>query len=316
MSRPWIFITPASRGIGAALTTHLLRTTPLPILATARRSPSSVRETLLAGAGVPRDAEDRLHVVELDVTSERSVAEAAARAKELFPPDANHLQLGLAIPGILHPEKSPDQVDYEKALETFKVNALGPLVLMKHFYGFLPKNATKLAAAGEGETTQKKGSEGKERELSMPAEDSKSAYGGHEQPPPVEGQAQESGSGSDYITLPTHATWLAMSARVGSVSDNRAGGWYSYRSSKSAVTQLAKSLDNYLRTRSGDKAIAVAYHPGTVKTDLSKEFWDGVPKDRLLEVDDAAEKLVNVVCGLKKGDRGRFWDWNGKEIQP
>jgi NAD(P)-dependent dehydrogenase (short-subunit alcohol dehydrogenase family) len=312
MSRPWILVTPASRGIGAAVTSHLLRSTPLPILATARRSPSSVRETLLAGAGVPRDAEDRLHVVELDVTSEKSIAEAAARAKELFPPEKNHLHLSLAIPGILFPEKSPGQVDYDKALETYKVNSLGPLMLMKHFYGFLPKNATKMAgveAEGGKENDLTTG-----EDLTQEAKGSQGGYGGHEQPPPAEGKKQSGSSGQ--ITLPTHATWLAMSARVGSVSDNRAGGWYSYRSSKSAVTMLAKSLDNYLRSRSGDNALAVAYHPGTVKTDLSKEFWSSVPKDRLLEVDEAAKKLVEVVCGLKMDARGRFWDWQGKEVLP
>ena len=79
-----------------------------------------------------------------------------------------------------------------------------------------------------------------------------------------------------------------MSARVGSVSDNRLGGWFAYRASKSAVNSLTRTLDNHLRTRSGDRALAVAYHPGTVKTDLSRDFWASVPDGAIRQPDAAA----------------------------
>jgi NAD(P)-dependent dehydrogenase (short-subunit alcohol dehydrogenase family) len=81
--------------------------------------------------------------------------------------------------------------------------------------------------------------------------------------------------------LPSVATTAIMSARVGSISDNRLGGWYSYRASKAGVNQLVKTFDNHLRTASGDNAMAVALHPGTVKTDLSKDFWGNVKKEKL-----------------------------------
>ncbi|CRK19411.1 hypothetical protein BN1723_002592 [Verticillium longisporum] len=277
MSRPWILISPSSRGVGAALTAHLLRTTRLPILATTRSSPSEARDRFLAS--VPQDAADRLHVVALDVTREDTMAAAAERAAALFPRKTHHLHLALAIPGILHPEKNPAQVDYARALATYQVNTLGPLMLMKHFHEFLPRNTTQLAGPEE-----------------TPGEEE---------------------TGAQKVTLPRHATWLSMSARVGSITDNRAGGWYSYRSSKTGVSSLVKSFDNYLKTRSGDKAVAVAFHPGTVKTDLSRDFWDSVPEGRLLEPDYAAERLVEVVStGIGLEGRGKLWDWQGEEIKP
>lgn len=107
-----------------------------------------------------------------------------------------------------------------------------------------------------------------------------------------------------------------MSARVGSVTDNARGGWYSYRASKAAVNQLAKTLDIHLRHAAGDKAMCVALHPGTVKTALSEEFWASTPGDKLFAPEFAAERLCEVVNGLDLQARGRCWDWDGKEIPP
>ena len=72
--------------------------------------------------------------------------------------------------------------------------------------------------------------------------------------------------------LPPVSTTAVMSARVGSISDNRLGGWYSYRVSKAGVNQLVKTFDNHLQATSGANAVAVGLHPGTVKTELSREF--------------------------------------------
>jgi NAD(P)-dependent dehydrogenase (short-subunit alcohol dehydrogenase family) len=107
-----------------------------------------------------------------------------------------------------------------------------------------------------------------------------------------------------------------MSARVGSISDNRAGGWYSYRASKAGVNAMVKSLDIYLRAGSGGNSMAVGLHPGTVKTELSREFWGSTPREKLFEAGFAAEKLCGVVGGLGRGDGGRCWDWRGEEILP
>jgi NAD(P)-dependent dehydrogenase (short-subunit alcohol dehydrogenase family) len=61
------------------------------------------------------------------------------------------------------------------------------------------------------------------------------------------------------------AIWSNITARVGSISDNRMGGWYSYRSTKAGLNQATKTFDIELSRRSGDAAMAVALHPGTVK---------------------------------------------------
>jgi NAD(P)-dependent dehydrogenase (short-subunit alcohol dehydrogenase family) len=116
--------------------------------------------------------------------------------------------------------------------------------------------------------------------------------------------------------LPSVATTAIMSARVGSIGDNRLGGWYSYRASKAGVNQLVKTFDNHLKTASGDKAMAVALHPGTVKTDLSKEFWSNVKKEKLFERDWVAERLIDVIKEVGLDGRGKCWDWAGKEVPP
>ncbi|TKA27544.1 hypothetical protein B0A50_04374 [Salinomyces thailandicus] len=116
--------------------------------------------------------------------------------------------------------------------------------------------------------------------------------------------------------LPAQATWATMSARVGSISDNQLGGWYSYRASKAGVNQLTKSFDNYLRTSAGEKAMSIALHPGTVKTGLSKEFWGNVKEGKLFTPDFAAEKLMEVVNSKGVEGRGRCWDWKGEEVPP
>ncbi|KAJ4298070.1 hypothetical protein N0V90_005969 [Kalmusia sp. IMI 367209] len=126
----------------------------------------------------------------------------------------------------------------------------------------------------------------------------------------------KSGGEEEWEGLPPISTMAVMSARVGSISDNSLGGWYSYRSSKAAVNQLVKTFDNHLKTASGDKAISIALHPGTVKTDFSKEFWGGVKKDKLFESDWVAERLVDVVRDTGLEGRGKCWDWDGKEVLP
>jgi len=83
-----------------------------------------------------------------------------------------------------------------------------------------------------------------------------------------------------------------ISARVGSIADNRVGSWYSYRASKAAVNQVVRTFDNYLRDAAGGNAVAVGLHPGTVRTGLSKELWGSVRKEKLFEGEWVAERLV------------------------
>jgi len=116
--------------------------------------------------------------------------------------------------------------------------------------------------------------------------------------------------------LPAQAVWATMSARVGSITDNRLGGWYSYRASKAAVNQVTKTFDNHLRISAGDKAMAVSLHPGTVKTGLSEEFWANVKEEKLFSAEYSAEKLMEVICSRGVEDRGKCWDWKGDEVPP
>lgn len=285
MSKPWILVSPASRGIGHALTRHLLRTTTAPILATARSDLPAVRASILDS--LPKDDQDsiskRLHLTHVDVTQEPTLTTASAEATRLFPPSTHHLHLAFALPGILHPEKSPSDVSYEAALHTLQVNLLGPLMLIKHFGTFLPRKNTSISP---------------DPIFTSPSSTSPSHELGDEASPP-------------------HATFLLPSARVGSTSDNRLGGWYTYRCSKSGINSLARTYDLYLRNRSGENAISIAYHPGTVRTDLSREFWDRVRPEKLFTPEYAAERMVEVVRTRRAAEhRGRCWDWRGEEVVP
>jgi NAD(P)-dependent dehydrogenase (short-subunit alcohol dehydrogenase family) len=107
-----------------------------------------------------------------------------------------------------------------------------------------------------------------------------------------------------------------MSARVGSTTDNSLGGWYSYRASKAAVNSLTKSFDIFVKGRSGENAMAMSYHPGTVKTGLSKEFWNKVAKEKLFDPEFAVEKMCHVAGSVGLKGRGKCWDWKGTEVLP
>ncbi|EDU48269.1 short chain dehydrogenase/reductase SDR [Pyrenophora tritici-repentis Pt-1C-BFP] len=79
---------------------------------------------------------------------------------------------------------------------------------------------------------------------------------------------------------------------------------------------LVKTFDNHLRTASTNNAMAVALHPGTVKTGLSKDFWSNVKKEKLFERDWVAERLIDVIKQVGIEGRGKCWDWDGKEVPP
>ena len=107
---------------------------------------------------------------------------------------------------------------------------------------------------------------------------------------------------------------LAMlSARVGSISDNRLGGWYGYRASKAALNQLVRTLAIEDKRRN-ERGIVVALHPGTVDTKLSKPFQQA-GRD-LFAPARAAVQLLDMIDGLKPQDSGKLFSWDGTEIAP
>ncbi len=106
-----------------------------------------------------------------------------------------------------------------------------------------------------------------------------------------------------------------ISARVGSISDNRLGGWYGYRASKAALNQIVRTAAIEL-ARSHRQATCVALHPGTVDTALSAPFRKGVPPDRLFTPAHSAARLLAVLDALTPADSGRVFAWDGSEVAP
>jgi NAD(P)-dependent dehydrogenase (short-subunit alcohol dehydrogenase family) len=109
------------------------------------------------------------------------------------------------------------------------------------------------------------------------------------------------------------SVFAALSARVGSISDNRLGGWHAYRASKAALNMMIRNLA-IEQARSRPQSICVALHPGTVATGLSDPFQKGVPAERLFTPDQSAERLLEVIAGLTPGDTGGFFAWDGAAI--
>ena len=106
-----------------------------------------------------------------------------------------------------------------------------------------------------------------------------------------------------------------LSARVGSISDNRLGGWYSYRASKAALNMMIRNLAIEW-SRKNDRAMIVALHPGTVDTALSEPFQRNVPAGKLFDSGYAARHLLDVLDRLELTDSGKFFAWDGAEITP
>jgi len=110
------------------------------------------------------------------------------------------------------------------------------------------------------------------------------------------------------------AVFAAISARVGSISDNRIGGWHSYRASKAALNMLVRNYAIELG-RTHSQALCVALHPGTVDTSLSEPFQSNLPEGQLTAPAEAAENLLGVVDGLSPGDSGQLFDWEGERVE-
>ncbi len=109
--------------------------------------------------------------------------------------------------------------------------------------------------------------------------------------------------------------FAAISARVGSISDNRLGGWYGYRAAKAALNMIIRNLSIEWK-RQNKRSIIVALHPGTVDTGLSRPFQGNVPPGKLFDAERAALQLLDVLDGLKPVDSGKIFAWDNEEIKP
>lgn len=244
------FIQGASRGIGLEMVRQLLASEPRARVFASCRDPRSAHDLQNLRATQP----NRLHVLQLDVSREASIETAAQEVRR----ETSELELIVNVSGVLHgngfgPEKKLAQVTPEALLWAFEVNAFGPLLLAKHFHGFLRHDRRSVLAS--------------------------------------------------------------LSARVGSISDNRLGGWYAYRGSKAAQNMFTKTVSIELG-RIAPKAIVVGLHPGTVQTDLSAPFLRNVPQNSLLSAEESARRLLRVIDALQPADTGKIFDHRGEEILP
>jgi NAD(P)-dependent dehydrogenase (short-subunit alcohol dehydrogenase family) len=185
-----------------------------------------------------------------DLEEEASIAAAAARVAEGPAP-----ALIFVATGVLHhgfePERSWRALDAGHLLRDYRINAVGPALIAKHFLPLLPRDR--------------------------------------------------------------RAAFTALSARVGSIGDNRLGGWHSYRASKAALNMLLRNIA-IETARTHPQAVIAGLHPGTVDTGLSAPFQKGVKAEKLFTSDHSAERLLAVLDGLTPADSGGVFAWDGQRV--
>lgn len=181
----------------------------------------------------------------LDITDEDSVARALGELDGPF--DTILVATGALTCTRDAPEKSLRELGAEELVAQFRLNAVGPALVLKHAVGLLPR-------------------------------DRRSVVG-------------------------------ILSARVGSIGDNRLGGWYSYRSSKAALNALVHGAAVEI-ARSRRRAVVACLHPGTVST----AFTEGYPDHDKVAPDAAARNLLDVLEALEPDRSGGFFDYAGAEI--
>lgn len=281
---PWTLISPASRGIGFSLAKRVLQTTNAPVVVTARKDLDQVKEDLLKDGEFD---ESRLKVFKLDVLGKLHMHFSSQSLLSNYHLDETSIADAASECKKLYASKS----------HQLQLAFIVPGILF-------PEKAPAQINADDALLTFRTNTLGPMLMLKH-----FSPFLPKKNTPPSQDESEMKG-------LPAVATTVIMSARVGSISDNRLGGWYSYRASKAGVNQLVKTFDNHLRNASGENAMAIAMHPGTVRTDLSKEFWGNVKKEKLFEREWVAERLIGVVGQVGVEGRGKCWDWEGKEVPP
>lgn len=245
-----VLIQGASRGIGLEFVRQCLAEFRVGHVFATCRSPVHAADlaTLAAAAG------GRLTVLPLEVTNEASIAAAAAATAH----KVSRLHLVVNCAGVLHdatcgmrPERRLADVRPESLARAFAVNAIGPLLVARHF--------------------------------------------------------------EQLFAHADRAVFASLSARVGSIEDNRLGGWYAYRASKAAQNMYTRTLAiEWARSR--HNVVCVALHPGTTDTDLSRPFQGNVPEGKLFGVERTVSQLLEVIDRMQPADTGQFFAWDGERI--
>lgn len=181
----------------------------------------------------------------LDITNEASIEAAFARLDGTF--DTIFVATGSLTAGG-EPEKTIKALTPETLEAQFRINAIGPALVLKHAVAFLPRDR--------------------------------------------------------------RSVFAALSARVGSISDNQIGGWHSYRASKAALNQLIRGAAIELK-RTHKKAICVALHPGTVATPFTAKY---AGRHTTVPPTEAAQSLIALLDTLTTDQSGQFLDYAGKTI--
>lgn len=195
----------------------------------------------------------RMNEPTIDLLDERSISQAAQYfADHSFAPDLILVATGILHQGDKGPEKSHRELDPEWMMLNYRLNAIGPALVAKHFLPLMPKNK------------------------------------------------------------PT--CFAALSARVGSISDNKLGGWHSYRASKAALNMLIRNL-SIEQQRKNPQSVIVGLHPGTVETPLSAPF-KGNPAHERFTPELAAMQLLTVLEALKPHQSGQLFGYDGQVIAP
>ncbi len=235
---PNVVVVGSSGGLGSAFIQQLASGSETGNLVGLSRSASARSDRVISG--------------QLDFASEKSVASAAAALSDLGPLDLVIVATGILHEDELQPEKSLRELSAENLQRVFAVNAIGPILVAKHFLPLMRKQ---------------------------------------------------------------HKTvFAALSARVGSINDNRLGGWASYRASKAALNMLLKTA-SIEHARSFPKSIVAALHPGTVNTRLSRPFSGRVPAGKLFTPDQSAAYLLDLIDSLSEQQTGGFFAWDGQDIE-
>lgn len=107
--------------------------------------------------------------------------------------------------------------------------------------------------------------------------------------------------------------FATISAKIGSIGDNRLGGWYGYRASKAALNMFLKTAAIEYGRRSPNTTI-VMLHPGTTDTQLSKPFQSGVPPEKLFSTERTVSQLLDVLSDVAPEDSGEFFSWDGSRL--
>jgi len=118
---------------------------------------------------------------------------------------------------------------------------------------------------------------------------------------------------SSHLKAKKTTYFVSLSARVGSIEDNKLGGWISYRCSKAALNMAIKTISIEWKFKLPNCCV-FAFHPGTTDTELSKPFQKNIPPEQLVSADDVSKHLFNIINRVRPSDTGKFYSFSGEEI--